>query len=80
MEVDRADLNNCSGKSISECFDEALRTFEEISNCDLATNSSEVQVRITSTIICFKSCAVTTWCFVLTFSLKMVQVFSCNGK
>lgn len=46
MEVDRADLNHCSGKSISECFDEALRTFEEISNCDLATNSSEVQVRI----------------------------------
>lgn len=30
-------------KSISEYFDDALKTFEGISNCDLATNSCEVQ-------------------------------------
>ncbi len=42
MEPDKAEAHG--GKSISDLFDEALKTFEEIWNCDLATNSSEVQV------------------------------------
>lgn len=43
MESDKSDLGY-SEQSISECFNEAVKTFEEISNCDLPTNSSEVQV------------------------------------
>ena len=43
MEVDKRESSR-SEQSISECFNEAVKTFEEISNCDLATNSSEVQV------------------------------------
>lgn len=44
METDFREVGSNEEKSISECFDEALKTFEEISNCELATNSSEVQV------------------------------------
>lgn len=49
MEVDKSESSR-SEQSISECFNEAVKTFEEISNCDLATNSSEVQVKNASEI------------------------------
>lgn len=46
MDTEKPDFSHCGEKSLSECFDEALRAFDGISNCNLATNSSEVQVRV----------------------------------
>lgn len=44
MEINKTVIGDFGGRSISDCFKEALKTYEEICNCDLATNSSEVQV------------------------------------
>ncbi|KAI5749696.1 hypothetical protein M8J76_009397 [Diaphorina citri] len=67
--MDEGKTESSSEKTLSSLFDEALLEYEKICNCDLPTNSSEIQYKIKKCMTMLEDC---------TRMVSMVNIFSSN--
>ncbi|XP_026681785.1 immunoglobulin-binding protein 1-like [Diaphorina citri] len=67
--MDEGKTESSSEKTLSSLFDEALLEYEKICNCDLPTNSSEIQYKIKKCMTMLEDC---------TRMVSMANIFSSN--